>query len=112
MSLKSLWTRIQSWGAPVAAVGAAAPLAPPAIAQEQFSNTARTAATIRQERTTTLYERVVKANNAYVTRNEGFGDIVVHEDRSIAPISASERLEMTELRMGVAFRTEPDLTGK
>ena len=54
MSLKSLWTRIQSWGAPVAAVGAAAPLAPPAIAQEQFSNTARTAATIRQERTTTL----------------------------------------------------------
>lgn len=107
MNFKSIWARIQSWGAPVAAVGAAAPLAPPAIAQEQFSNAARATAAVRQERTAALYERVVRANNAYVTRNYGLGDVVEHEDRSVAPISASERLEMAELRMDVAFRTDP-----
>ena len=107
MNFKAFWEWIQSLGAPVAAATPAAPLAPPALAQEQFSNTARVSAAARQERTEALYQRVVAANNAYVTRNEGFGDVVVHEDRSVKPISASERLEMTELRMDVAFRTEP-----
>jgi len=108
MILKTFWEWLQSLGAPVAATGAAAPLAPPAIAQEQFSNAARVSAASRQERTKALYERVVRTNNAYVTRNEGSGDVVVHEDRSVKPISASERLEMAELRMDVAFRTEPN----
>ena len=103
MSFKTFWAWVQSLGAPVAVATPAAPLAPPALAQEQFSDAARGVSAARQERTATLYQRIVKANNAYVTRNEGFGDVVVHEDRSVKPISASERLEMAELRMDVTF---------
>ena len=105
MTLQALWQRIQAWGAPVAASDATiAPLAPPALAQEQFQDGARAQTTARQVRTETLYERVVKTNNAYVTRNQGFGDVVVSEDRSVAPLSTAERAEMDALKMGVAFQ--------
>ena len=98
------WKWLQSLGAPVETPVVLAPVAP--LTQEQFSNAARATAAARQERTATLYERVVKANNAYVTRNYGFGDEVLHDDRSVAPVTLAERKEMTDLGMDVRFCKE------
>jgi hypothetical protein len=103
-ALKTFWTWLQSLGAPVETPVVLAPVAP--LAQEQFANAARTTAAARQERTTTLYERVVRANNAYVARNYGFGNVVLHDDRSVAPIALTERKEMTDLGMDVRFCEE------
>ena len=102
--LKRLWSRLQRVKAPVGIPAIAiAPVAP--MRQEQFPDIpgARQAGQQADVRLSSLYERVVRANNANVTRDFGRGPVVIHHDRSVAPLSTEEITELGGIRAGVEF---------
>lgn len=57
----------------------------------------------QDERVASLYQRVVRSNNANVTRNfgDGRGHVVIHRDSAVDPLSDNEIVELAGERTGV-----------
>ena len=108
--LSRLWQRMLSIPAPIAP--AATPLAPPmlpAMRQEQFPEVAgaRERSQRQDVQLSSLYQRLVRTNNAYVTRNYGKGAVVEHDDATVAPLTAKERAQLSGPRSAVRFAAPP-----
>jgi len=103
-AITRLWQRLQKVAAPAAVPALViAPAVP--MRQEQFPNIPgqRAASAAQDERLAALYQRVVRANNANVTRDFGRGPAVIHHDSQVPALTAEERGELAEKRAGVKF---------
>ena len=101
---REFWCHIQTFRAPVAVpLAAVVPVAP--MAQEQFPATEAAYAASRKqdERLKTLYQRVVKTNNAHITRDRGGAGVLVVTDDNVAPLTQTELVELSGRRAGVVF---------
>ena len=104
--VSKLWQRMLSISAPasVAALPAVAPSAP--MRQEQFPNIdgARQASRREDVKLTTLYTRLVRTNNAYVTRDYGKGPVVEHDGgTALHHLTAKEIAGLQGRRAGIKF---------
>jgi hypothetical protein len=106
--LKTLWLWIGKFGAPPEVIPVAVPVPPPVMAQDEFPATpaAFAAAQEQDQVVTRLYDRVVRANNAYVTRDFGKGPVVITNDTTVAPLTAEEITQLAGKRTGVKVKAE------
>lgn len=106
---KLIWQRIGTIDAPVlpAELARTAPL--PAHAQEEFADVPGELEMRKRqdERVTTLYERVVRANNDHITRDFGKGPETITSVTATAPLSTEEMAELAGPRMEVRFKHAP-----
>ena len=87
--LEALWQRMLSIPSPIAPSWAPTPVA---MRQEQFPNIPGASEHSRQEDVllSSAYKRLVKTNNANVTRDYGCGPVAEHHDLPVVPLTADE----------------------
>lgn len=107
--LLRLWNFFQTVQAPVADQIVAPPQVP-GLRQDQFpAGPAQIAACHQEdEKLTTLYMRVVRSNNAFVTRDYGRGPVVIHCDSRVPDLTAAEIERLGGKRAGVKFIEQPE----
>jgi hypothetical protein len=97
-SFTRLWERLSRVAAPVdidAATVRTPALAP--MLQDQFADGQQQRAYRQQEQRRETYDRVVKANNAYVYRDYGLGRVtLVDETKQVEQLSTDERADLKQ----------------
>jgi Zn-dependent protease with chaperone function len=99
----SLWLYLGKLGAPPVPEVVVVPVPPPAVTQDQFPATPAAFVTAKEQDqvVTRLYDRVVRANNAYVTRDFGSGPVVITNDTSVPILTDDEITQLAGKRTGV-----------
>lgn len=95
---KRFWTYLGKLGAPPLETPLVAPVPLAPITQEEFAD--HYAESRKEDQQLhKLNMRLVKSNNAYVTRNYGRGPVVEHDDSAIKPITEEELKKLKVLAL-------------
>lgn len=99
----TLWLYLGKLGAPPVPEAVVVPVPPPAVTQDQFPATPASFAAAREQDTVVarLYDRVVRANNAHITRDFGSGPVVITNDTSVPILTNDEIAQLASNRLGV-----------
>lgn len=105
--LHSLWAWAQKFDAPAPLPAAAiAPVAPP-MTQDQFEVEPglRNALEAQAQAEHALNVRLIRSNNAFVTRDYGWGPVLVHYDSTVPDLAAHEMAKLAGNKLNpVKFR--------